>query len=412
MKVEEIVKVPNILLPKNVDMSKWAVIACDQFTSQVDYWKSLDSYIGTEKSTKNLIFPEVYLSKDNSKRIDKINNTMKKYLDAGVFEELGEGFVLVDRNTPYNEHRLGLILSIDLEKYSFGKEKVPVRATEGTIIERIPPRVKIRENAKLEFPHIMLLIDDKDNTVIKPLYEKRNDLKKLYDFDLNQNGGHITGYFVEDTKEPMAALQGLIEEKVLKEKYGDTSTFLFAVGDGNHSLATAKTCWDNIKAKLSKEEFENHPARYCLVEVVNLYDDALKFEPIHRLVKNVDAEDFMEKINGIASLQGADVEVVVHCTSHNLKVEGGVAESIKRVDEFINSYKEDNTEIEVDYIHGEDNLLSLVSSDNNSVGILLDKIQKETLFKAIAKGGALNRKSFSMGEAEEKRYYIEAKKIK
>lgn len=412
MKIEEIVKVPNILLPKNEDMEKWAVIACDQFTSQQDYWKKLEEFVGDAKSTMNLIFPEVYLSKDNTERIEKINSTMEKYLEDGVFEELGEGFVLVDRSTPYNENRLGLILSVDLEKYSFNNEKVPIRATEGTIIERIPPRVKIRENAKLEFPHIMLLIDDKDNTVIKPLYEKRNELKKLYDFYLNQKGGIISGYFVEDTKPTMDALQNLIEDSVLVEKYGDNSPFLFAVGDGNHSLATAKTCWDNIKGSLSKEEFETHPARYCLVEVVNLYDEALKFEPIHRLVKNVDAVDFMEKINGISSLKGADVEVVVHCTSHNLKVAGSVANSIKRVDEFINAYKEDNEEIEVDYIHGEDNLLSLVSSDNNSVGILLDKIQKESLFKAIAEGGALNRKSFSMGEAEEKRYYIEAKKIK
>lgn len=412
MKVEEIVKVPNILLPKDVDMEKWAVIACDQFTSQEDYWKDLEKLVGKEKSTMNLIFPEVYLEKDNSKRIEKINSTMDKYLKEGVFQELGEGFVLVDRSTPYNENRLGLIMSIDLEKYSFANEKVPVRATEGTIIERIPPRVKIRENAKLELPHIMLLIDDKDNTVIKPLYDRKEELKKLYDFTLNKKGGIITGYFVEDTASTMQALQNLIDEKVLMEKYGDTSPFLFAVGDGNHSLATAKTCWDNIKGSLSEEEFNNHPARYCLVEVVNLYDEALKFEPIHRLVKNVDAVDFMEKINGISSRQGADVEVVVHCTSHNLKVSGTVSDSIKKVDEFINGYKEDNPEIKVDYIHGEDNLLSLVSNDNNAVGILLDKLPKESLFKAIVAGGALNRKSFSMGEAEEKRYYIEAKKIK
>ena len=257
--------IPQILLPDNADMSAWAVNACDQFTSDLSYWKSVENFVGDKVSTLKLVFPEIYLKDNTEVRIENINKTMRTYLHNGVFRTLDKGFVLVERTTAAGT-RKGLVIAIDLEDYSFERgAKTPVRSTEATILERIPPRVNIRRNAPLELPHIMLLYNDKDNRVLNTV--KRGEV--LYDFGLNMNGGHVRGTFVDNSEEVEKSFYSLTD--------GATKPFLFAVGDGNHSLATAKTCWEELKITLTEEERKTHPARFALCEAVNIYDGALNF---------------------------------------------------------------------------------------------------------------------------------------
>jgi hypothetical protein len=389
------IKIPEILLPKNVDWYAWAVNACDQYTSDLDYWTKVEKIAADRKSTLKLIYPEIYLKDHPEERIKSINSTMQEYLDEGVFEKVEGGFILVERTTPHSGTRTGVLLSIDLEDYSFERgAKTLIRSTEATILERIPPRVKIRENAPIELPHIMLLYNDKENVVLHTV--KRG--KKLYDFDLNMGGGHVEGTYIDNAEEVTNAFMSLIEGK--KDK------FLFAVGDGNHSLATAKTCWENIKKGLSKEERENHPARFALCEAVNIYDSALRFEPIHRYVKTSNEGDFTSGMN-LTGEGTARMCIGGSCTeiSFDKDIPAGIRKLDEYIAEFIKQYGG-----EVDYIHGEEELKTL--TENGGAGILLPAIKKSDFFEAIQKGGNLPRKTFSMGEGFEKRYYIEAKMIK
>ena len=290
------IKIPRILLPKNADMTKWAVNACDQFTSDEKYWKELDGLVGGAVSTLRLIYPEIYLKDNPEKRIADINGNMNAYLKGGVFKEVAGGFVLVERTTQSGT-RTGIVLAVDLEAYDFKKgSKALIRSTEATILERIPPRVKIRENAPVELPHVMLLYDDAENSVLKKV--KRGEV--LYDFELNMGGGHVKGAYIDNSEEVKNAFYALCGDK-----NGDK--MLFAVGDGNHSLATAKTCWEEIKKTLSKSEAQTHPARFALVEAVNIYDSALTFEPIHRLVKTDKADKF---IDGLKTAGGGKAKLV------------------------------------------------------------------------------------------------------
>ena len=413
------VKVPDILLPnKSVDMSKWAVVACDQYTSEPEYWEGVKKATEGSPSALNVIFPEVYLSKDNAPIIESINKTMYEYLDTGVLQSIGEGFVLIERSTPITPKRLGLVMAVDLEDYSFVREdKANIRATEGTVVERIPPRVKIREHAPIELPHIMLLIDDRNKSVIEPLYENRDKLSKLYDFDLNMNGGHLRGWHVTDTAPVEKALAKLLDEDVLKEKYGSTDeVMLFAVGDGNHSLATAKACWNNLKATLSAEEQKNHPARYALVEVMNLHDEGLEFEPIFRSVFNVDTADFLDGLYKAVKDSGlkCDYKCYTYTTKDgrkDLMLPSNAAVAVGLVQDFIDAYIKSHAGSEVDYVHGEDSLKQVTDAAPNRVAITLPPLAKNDLFDYVLKVGAFPRKTFSMGEAFEKRYYVEARKI-
>lgn len=413
------VKVPDILLPnKSVDMSKWAVVACDQYTSEPEYWEGVKKATEGSPSALNVIFPEVYLSKDNAPIIESINKTMYEYLDTGVLQSIGEGFVLIERSTPITSKRLGLVMAVDLEDYSFVREdKANIRATEGTVVERIPPRVKIREHAPIELPHIMLLIDDRNKSVIEPLYENRDKLTKLYDFDLNMNGGHLRGWHVTDTAPVEKALAKLLDEDVLKEKYGSTDeVMLFAVGDGNHSLATAKACWNNLKATLSAEEQKNHPARYALVEVMNLHDEGLEFEPIFRSVFNVDTADFLDGLYKAVKDSGlkCDYKCYTYTTKDgrkDLMLPSNAAVAVGLVQDFIDAYIKSHAGSEVDYVHGEDSLKQVTDAAPNRVAITLPPLAKNDLFDYVLKVGAFPRKTFSMGEAFEKRYYVEARKI-
>lgn len=386
------IKIPEILLPKNADMTLWAVNACDQFTSDKDYWESLENIVGNSVSTLRLIFPEIYLNDNPDKRIADINRTMRAYLDGGVFEEVSGGFILVERNTRSGT-RTGIVLAIDLEDYSFERgAKTPVRSTEATILERIPPRVKIRSEAPVELPHIMLLYDDKKNGVLKSV--KRG--KVLYDFELNMGGGSVKGTFIENAEEVKSKFYSLAKN----------TNFLFAVGDGNHSLATAKTCWDNLKSTLSESEKKVHPARFALCEAVNIYDGALCFEPIHRLVKTRETEKF---ISGLKTC-GAETAYIL-CGGKRTEIPflDDVPEGIRRLDKYIKEFIAENGG-EVDYIHGLDELEKFTAE--GGVGVALPAIVKDDFFSLIASGGNLPRKTFSMGEGNEKRYYIEAKKIR
>lgn len=440
-KFEEIgLAVPKILMPKEgTDMTKWSVIACDQYTSEPEYWKSVEEYVGSAPSTLNLIFPEVYLDEpDFEERIQSIGNAMQDYLDKGILKEHEPSFFLVKRSSPESPARWGLIAALDLEQYDYSKgSTTPIRATEGTIEERIPPRKKIREKAPIELPHILVLIDDDKKSVIEPQKEKIKGFEKVYDFDLMKDGGHVTGYKITDeesVEQIRNALEKLADPKSFKEKHGTENVLLYAMGDGNHSFATAKAVWEDIKQKnAGSKEIMNHPARWALVEIENLFDEALVFEPIHRVVFNGNIDDYigelekeskiekqemssLEEINALVRKHyvnskehyigyvTADSKGVLIVKSPKSTIAAGTAQNA------ISSYIEKHTDASVDYIHGEESTETLGSKSGN-FGLILPPLNKHDFFKTVVHDGALPRKTFSMGEAHEKRYYIEARRI-
>lgn len=409
----------DILLPKDKSkMTEWSVVACDQYTSDRDYWKRVERTVGGCPSTLKITLPEIYLEDGNiEKRIAKINETMKEYVGKGVFEEHKNCYIYTERTLANGKTRKGIVGKVDLEKYDFSKgSQSEIRATEGTVLERIPPRVKIRENASLELPHIMVLIDDAENSVIKEA-EKAADL--CYDFDLMESGGHIKGKLIDGNgdiaKKIDEELSNLESEEVFAKKYeiSGRKPLPYAVGDGNHSLATAKTCWEEIK----KTDLGS-PARYALVEIVNLHDASLEFEAIHRNVFEVSPEKMLseleeyfgckpqstpfEKINGRQYFtfltDKNDYYFEIKNPTKNL--------TVGTVQEFIDSRNYGKT----DYIHGEDIVRKNLSE--TTVGFLFDTMEKEELFPTVIKDGALPRKTFSMGHAHDKRFYLEARKIK
>ncbi len=485
----------NILLPNDgIDMEKWSVIACDQFTSQADYWDAVEKYVADTPSTLNVVFPEIYLgtitkqendcnssgdgvkndketdrktkyaSMTDDERIKYINTTMDTYLTDGTLKQaVTDGYVLVERTTESGV-RLGIVGLIDLDDYDFDpKKKTLIRATEGTVISRIPPRVKIREHAAIELPHVMLLVDDpidgqntdgcmeasRENVInigavkhgiIEGVYAIRDTFRKLYDTDLMQGGGHIRGYAIEGE-----AAKQVTEAFAAKQE--SCGGFLFAVGDGNHSLATAKTCWENIKksGKFTEEQLKTHPARQALVEICNLHSEALEFKPIHRLLTNVDVKDMLSFFKaeivkqGLESAEGDEIvfeyvesgscdsakpsngnEVVLEnsaviCTAQ-IKNSGiniinrGDRLPVEILQGILDKYLETHDNVSIDYIHGDEALHGLVK-ETKGCGIFLQSIDKSTLFPAINAGGVLPRKTFSIGEANEKRYYMECHKI-
>lgn len=388
----------DILLPKN-GFKKWAVIACDQYTSEPEYWKSAADYVGNAPSALNLVFPEVYLSDDNSKKISEINANMKKYINDGVFNEFKNTFIYIKRTVTGGKIRRGVTGLIDLCDYSYEKgSKTLIRATEETVPERIPPRVEIRKDATLELPHIMLLIDDPDMTVIAPLDKKTEGKKPLYDFDLMLNGGHITGTALGEkaAAEMQKALGALIENSDDK--------LLFAVGDGNHSLAAAKECY-----RINKSE----KSRYALVEIVNIHDESLEFEPIYRVIFGADPErvihDFTEFSGG--DHNGADAQeftCVYGGRERKISVKPSSKLCVGTLQRFIDRYIKENPSLKVDYIHGEKSL-RLLAEKPDTVGFIFDGMKKSELFDAVKQDGSLPRKTFSMGHANDKRFYLEAR---
>lgn len=408
----------DILIPKNVDFTKWSVVACDQYTSEPEYWEKAEELVGDVPSALNLIFPEVYLSEGDG-RIEKINKKMNEYLDNDIFEELKDSLIYVERTIKNGKVRRGIVGCIDLEEYDFNRgSNSVVRATEGTVLERIPPRVKIRENSPLEFPHVMILIDDEEKKTVEPLTEVKQELKKLYDFDLMADSGHLTGYLLrkQDCENVFSGIDMLYEEFDSKYDIKDAAKLIFAVGDGNHSLATAKTCWENLKKNLSEKERENHPARFALCEIVNLHDESLEFEPIHRVVFNVDTERLLKKMHEYYDISdtengGQHIKYISEDKSGDLYVSNpssGLAVGTLQnfLDEYIKEYGGT-----VDYIHGDD-VVKKLGTQKGNIGFILPAMGKNELFKTVIKDGVLPRKTFSMGEACDKRFYLEGKKIK
>ena len=400
------IKAPHILLPKKgVDMTAWAVIACDQFTSQLDYWERVEKLVGDKPSTLRMMFPEAYLGKvDEKAYIDKINETIQKYLDEKVLVDQGECFILVDRKTNVVERRLGLMIAIDLEDYTYEKGvKSLIRASEATIVERIPPRLKIRENAPVELPHILFLYDDPKRQIIEPLYAHRKDLEKVYDFELNEDGGHLTGYKIKDTDKIIKQFEELLK--------ANNNGLLFIVGDGNHSLATAKAHWDKVKVHLTEEERKNHPGRYALVEALNIYDEGLIFEPIHRVVFNA-KEDFLEGLKEVLKGENKSYAYSTKDGKVELSIPKVGPEAYKIVQTYVDTYLKSHTDASVDYIHDEDQTLEVAKKHPGSVALIMPALTKGDIFAYIAKDEVLPRKAFSMGHATEKRYYLESKRIK
>ncbi len=402
----------DIYLPaRSADPGKWAVIACDQFTSQPEYWREVEAYVGSSPSALHIVQPEIDLNAAE-RRIPSIHAAMREYLTYGTLEKRVEnGFSLVERTTASGA-RVGLVAALDLEAYDYAPGASPlIRATEGTIVERIPPRVRIREGAALESPHTMLLIDDPGDTVIGPLYRSVSRYRKLYDFSLMMGGGRLRGWAVED-EDSFSSVSA-----ALSRLFDVSDGFLYAVGDGNHSLATAKTCWARIKPGLSPKEAARHPARYALAEIVNLHSPALLFEPIHRALFGADADSLIDgfaahlKATGMEMVPGDEIKFIAAGREVTVSVSGrGGALPLGVLQPYLDAYLRARPEAEIDYIHGEDALRALCR-EKGAVGILLGAIDKRALFPAIRAGGALPRKTFSMGTAREKRYYMECRKI-
>lgn len=417
-------KAADILLPQgksSEDLSKWAVVACDQYTSEPEYWEDVKDIVGDEKSALNLILPEVYLeSSDVDERIEKIHRTMEEYVNSDTFKEYKNSMVYVERIQSDGKLRAGIVGAIDLEQYNYEKgSKSPVRATEATVVERIPPRIKVRNGAPIELPHIMILIDDTDKTVVEPLAEKKDSFEKVYDFDLMKNGGHISGYIVDEKSQEniISALEKLGDIDSFNAKYGldEKYPLVYAMGDGNHSLATAKEYYEEQKRLDPNKDMTNAPCRYALVEIVNLHSPALKFEAIHRIVTDVDVEKLLaemvleldlaqdeskQKITVVE--KGVHKDMYIHNPTSKL--------TVGSLQNFLDMYiKECGGKI--DYIHGAD-VVDELSKKENSVGFLLPDMGKEELFPTVICDGALPRKTFSMGHAEDKRFYVEARKIR
>ena len=410
----------NILLPKNTDMTKWSVVACDQYTSEPEYWNSVREIVGINPSTLNLTLPEIYLEEsDVEERIKKINQNMEELVNMDFFNEYSDSMIYLERTQEDGKVREGLMGIVDLEDYSYEKgSQTLIRATEKTVIERIPPRVKVRENALLELPHIMILIDDEKKNIIESLKNKVTESDIVYDFDLMKNGGHIKGYLLnnETMDEVDERLKCLADKDYFENKYGvkDKGILLFAMGDGNHSLATAKACYENLKKEIGEKALSSK-SRYALVELVNLHSDALEFEAINRVIFNTDKDKLLNSLKEYYTINkegnGQEFRVVTDSIDEAWYIENPKSNiPVGSIQMFLDDYLKDNVG-KIDYIHGEDVTKSLASKDNN-VGFIFDAMAKEDLFKTVILDGALPRKTFSMGHANDKRYYLEARKIK
>lgn len=443
------IKVPEILIPSKIDLASWSVIACDQYTQDKEYWKKAEENAKGKPSTLNLILPEVYLnSPDKPERIKKIRETMSAYLNSDVFAPAKKCMVYIERTTAFGRTRKGLVTQIDLDTYEWKPfTKANIRATEATIVDRIPPRMEIRKGAPLELPHIMLLVDDKEDILVGGTGKAVKSKTPLYDGNLMNNGGSISGWEVSSEAE-IEYVTKAVNKIAEANTAADGSTFLFAVGDGNHSLATAKAVWDEYKAELiskgaTEEEIKNCSVRYALIEIVNLYDEGLTFEPIHRVIFNIDnaalVKTLAEKLGGttkeVASKEELEKTVKNSWANFGFDYleqgrqkyilleteikELAVSRLQPEIDEFLKNAPAGHVctdgvcqmvKPEIDYIHGTEEVLQLGTKEN-SIGILLPPIAKDSFFETINGRGPLPRKSFSMGEADEKRFYLECRKL-
>ena len=414
-------KSADILIPKNVDMEKWAVVACDQYTGQPDYWKRVEENVGDAPSALKLILPEVYLEEpDSAERISKIHSEMDAILGKDTLAEYKDSLIYIERVQSDGKVRQGLIGAIDLEEYDYRKGSTSqVRATEATVIERIPPRIKVRQGAPLELPHIMILIDDEEKTVVEPCEKIKQNKKPVYDFTLMEKGGKICGYIVDDTIKSAVfdALDKLNDNDAFNKKYNLSGypTLLYAMGDGNHSLATAKEFYEQLKRENPDKDLSNHPARYALVEIVNLHSSALEFEAIHRIVTNVNTAELITEMTEALGLSEEKAEqaftVILNGTEITYYIHKPTSQlTVGSLQEFLDAYLK-KSGAKIDYIHGI-NVVKSLAEQENSIGFILPDMKKSELFPTVIKDGALPRKTFSMGHAEDKRFYIECRKIK
>lgn len=409
----KIFKPADILMPDVENLTAWSVVACDQFTSDLDYWKTVYDIAGDKPSAVRLIIPEAELSyKDADEESKKIYQTMSEYLASGVFKEYKDAFVIVERKLDCGKLRRGVVGKIDLEAYDWKDDcDAPIRATEHTVEDRLPPRIKVRQQALIEMPHIMLFIDDPADSIIGSA-EKG---EMIYDFELMQKGGHIRGWLAKDSDKLAAAFESLADENEVKSKYGDVDNpIIFAMGDGNHSIAAAKKFWMSVKAELPEAEWDTHPARYALAEVINIHDTAIDFEPIHKVIFETDADAFIEKAEAyMGNDADGDKEIVLVTAegSKKLCISGlTIGELIGKCEDFCVSYTKEFGGY-IDYIHGDEECVGFASKQGNA-GILLPRMEKSELFTSVMHSGSFPKKSFSIGHGPDKRYYLECRKIK
>ena len=430
--MQKVFQEADILLPiDGIDMNRWAVVACDQFTSEQEYWEKAAAFVGQKPSTLDMILPEVYLDRpDTQDRLDRIHQTMEEYEEKHLFQTLAQTMIYMEREDSRGNIRQGLIGCVDLEYYNYSKGSGSlVRSTEATVPSRLPARVKIREGALLELPHIMLLIDDDQKTVIEPLAARKGQMKNLYDFDLMLGGGHLKGYQLnqEEISQVVSALDRLGDPDAFARKYQAEGhpVLTYAVGDGNHSLAAARLFYETMKAADPDRDFSAHPARYALVELVNLHSPALEFQPIHRIVKGVDVEKMLAAMKEQLDLIGPLEEVEERTTDREqnqsfIFVRKGCRSryeigrtraklTVGSLQKFLDSWCESQGG-EIDYIHGED-VVENLAMEEDAAGFLLPVLEKSQLFPTVIFDGALPRKTFSMGHAQDKRYYVECRRI-
>ena len=405
----------QILLPKHADMGRWAVIACDQFTSDPDYWQRVRDFVGEVPSTLHMILPEAELgAPDEPEKIREIHKTMEQYLNSDLFTEYRNAYVYVERTLLNGKIRKGIVGMVDLEDYDYKPGSVsPIRATEKTVLERIPPRQRVRRGAGLELPHVLMLCDDKEKKLIEPLEKEKESLPLLYDFDLMEGGGRIRGYLVQGETARAFEARLAAYEAGTEERYKDLkgAPVVFAVGDGNHSLATAKSCYEELKAQNPGVDLSNHPARYALVELENIHDDAQAFEPIHRVVTDTETEDLLRALAPWCAPEGhaviwiaGDRQGTIYLDKNRSPLAVGVLQGF--LDEYLGEHPG-----KIDYIHGK-KAVEDIARKENAVGFLLPGMEKGDLFRGVVADGVLPRKTFSMGHAQEKRYYLEGRKIK
>lgn len=416
----------NILLPKFSNdenkMKKWSVVACDQYTSEPEYWKEVTEYVGTDYSTLNLTIPEIYLNDaDIDERIKNTNASMDRYIEEGIFTEHKNTYIFVERTLKNGVKRLGIVGAVDLEDYDYQiGSQTKIRATEGTVVSRIPPRLKVRQDALIELPHIMMLIDDNDCDIIEYNQSIKDSFEIVYDFDLVMDSGHITGYKM--SKEACDILDEKLKKldsiEAFNKKYdvNKDHTLVYAMGDGNHSLATAKAYYENLKKEIGDKAKES-PARYALCELVNLHDKSLEFEAIHRVIFNFDGEKFIEALKEkyeISYDENATGQSFIYVYGNDKKkitiLNPSEYLTVATVQNLLDELVKDS-DAEIDYIHGEDVVLKLCENKTN-FGIIFEAMEKTDLYKSVILDGALPRKTFSMGEASDKRFYIESRKIK
>ena len=405
----------DILLPQEHLLDRWPVIACDQFTSDPDYWKRVRNFTKNVPSAMHLILPEAELgAADEEEKIKLIHNAMEQYIRDGVLRIFPNSYVYVERTLQNGMVRPGLVGVVDLENYDYQHDSTSlIRATEKTVLERIPPRQRVRRGAALELPHVMMLCDDEKMQLIEPIQAVRDTLPTLYELDLVENGGHIAGYLVTGAVAEAFDSRLAAYAETLEEKYPDLqgAKVLLAVGDGNHSLATAKSCYEELKKQNPDQDLSNHPARYALVELENIHDPSQQFEPIHRVVMKTDAVKLLKDLESICEPGGYPVTWIVGDNRGVLELKRDLGElDVAVLQNFLDEWLADN-DGQIDYIHGEEDVASL-SRQENTVGLLLQPMGKSQLFRGVIAGGILPRKTFSMGHAREKRYYLEGRKIK